>query len=88
YNKDFSYLMMNGIITSPLFDLESARPFAYKPNANELETADFHAVRIHKQLKARLNEQKKAGKNHFSIAEIDDLIANIIKDSQAPYEKD
>jgi len=88
YNKDFSNLMMNGIITSPLFDLESARPFAYKPNENELETADFHSIRIHKQLKARLNEQKKAGKIHFSVAEIDDLIANIIQESQAPYEKD
>lgn len=88
YNKDFSNLMMNGIITSPLFDLETARPFAYKPNENELETADFHAVRIHKQLKVRLNEQKKLGKNHFSVAEIDDLIANIIQESQAPYEKD
>ncbi len=80
YNENLADLRANHIITSPLFDMESARMAAFDPQSEEVETTeDYLAARIHRQIKAQIEAQKAVGKVYFSAEEIDNMIAEILQ---------
>ncbi len=72
YTKDFSNAMANIIITSPLFDLETA---AMKTNSKDLDTNDssLHS-KIYKKVSEYMDEKRKQGKKLFTENEIDQII--------------
>jgi predicted ATP-binding protein involved in virulence len=74
YAKDFSNAMANVIITSPLFDLDSARMFSFNENSN-LDTSDSYlSSKISKHVAKEINELKLKGQNLFTDVEVDALI--------------
>ncbi len=81
YNKKLNHLMANAIITSPLFDLESARShsFSYQ-KGKDLDTSDdFLYSLIHKQIAAKAQELRdKKQKVYFSEEYLNQLIAEAI----------
>lgn len=74
--KDLNHLMINTLLTSPLFGLDDSR----LDTKNEYSNTDdsYLLYRINNQLKNQLDFQKKEGKNFISDNEIDDIIKNII----------
>jgi predicted ATPase len=53
-----SNLMANGIITSPLFGLEDARPAAFDESREELDTSDdYLAGKIHQAISQRIQDR-------------------------------
>jgi predicted ATP-binding protein involved in virulence len=81
YNKKLNHLMANAIITSPLFDLESARShsFSYQ-KGKDLDTSDdFLYSLIHKQIAAKAQELRSKNKKvYFSEEYLNQLIAEAI----------
>jgi len=76
--KDLNHLMINTLLTSPLFGLDDSRLDTNNENAN---TDDSYLLyKINNQLKNRLKTQKSEGKNFISDKEIDDIITNIINE--------
>lgn len=76
--KDLNHLMINTLLTSPLFGLDDSRLDTNNENAN---TDDSYLLyKINNQLKNRLETQKLEGKNFISDKEIDDIITNIINE--------
>lgn len=78
YRKDMDDWMLNTLITSSLFGLESA---AMDDNGNRqnVDTSDTYLMsRIEKRVDARIAEQKKAGKYHFTDSELDAMIDGIL----------
>ena len=50
--------MANGIITSPLFGLEDARPAAFDESKEELDTSDdYLAGKIHHAISQRIQDR-------------------------------
>ena len=81
YKKDLDDLMLNSLVTSPLFGLEDAR-LTDKPVRPD--TSDSYTLyRINKRVEARLAEQKKNGKAFVTDDEIDSLIDQILKEDNA-----
>lgn len=76
--KDLNHLMINTLLTSPLFGLDDSRLDTNNENAN---TDDSYLLyKINNHLKTRLEAQKIGGKNFISDKEIDDIITNIINE--------
>jgi len=72
--KDLLHLMANGIITSPLFDLPTARMVNYDKK-NELDTnPNYWYSRIDAKITEKLALRKAEGKAYFSKQEIDELV--------------
>lgn len=77
YQKDLNNLMLNGILTSPLFDLDTAR----MRNAPEEYTSDEYLIdRIRKQISDQMKMMKQEGKVYFSQEEIDTMVAESLND--------
>lgn len=76
FRKDLDHLMLNSLLTSPLFGLSDSRLDSGNDFADTSE--DFLMSRIHKKVSLKLQEQKKAGKEFISDQEIDDLIQGIL----------
>jgi predicted ATP-binding protein involved in virulence len=54
-----SNLMLNALITSPLFDLESAQALSYEQDKEELDTSDDYLYfKIHQEIKTRIKTMK------------------------------
>lgn len=76
--NNLNHLMINTLLTSPLFGLGDSRLDTNNEYAN---TDDSYLLyKINNQLKNRLEAQKKAGKNFISDKEIDDIITSIINE--------
>lgn len=74
--KELDHLMINTLLTSPLFGLSDSRL-----NANEefSDTSENYLIyRIHKKLETALDKQKAEGKKFASDEQIDKLIQNIL----------
>lgn len=84
YRKDLNHLMLNTLITSPLFGLEDSRLDSDNEEANTDD--NYSLYKVNKQLNALLQEQKTQGKNFISDRELDSLINSIIR--QAKNDKD
>lgn len=78
YRKDLDHLMINTLLTSPLFGLDDSRMNAEDDNADTSDT--YLLYRINKKLEEDLAKQKKEGKQFIKDAEIDELIQKIIND--------
>lgn len=77
HRKALNHLMINSILTSPLFGLDDAR-MSY--NDEQTDTSESYLLyRINKKLRQELNRQRENGKSFVNDAEIDDLIESIIK---------
>jgi len=85
YKKDLDDLMLNSLITSPLFGLDDAR-MTSKPVSPD--TSDSYALsRINKRVEAQLAAQKKNGKVFITDNEIDSLIDRILNEEVSSNEK-
>lgn len=79
YRKDMNNMMLNTLITSPLFDLETAK---LNINEEDYDTSDnFLLSRIYNQVHKNLKIQKAKNKKSFlSENEIDELIQNVLSE--------
>jgi predicted ATPase len=76
--KDLNHLMINTLLTSPLFGLGDSRLDTNNEYANTDD--NYLLYKINNQLKNRLEIQKAGGKNFISDKEIDDIITSIINE--------
>ncbi len=76
YRKDLNHLMINSLLTSPLFGLENSRLDAENDDADTSDT--YLLYRINNKLKDVLKKQKLEGKTFIPDDEIDTLIQKII----------
>lgn len=77
FRKNMDHLMINTVLTSPLFGLEDSRMDKDDDNSDTSET--YLLFRINKKLKEQLERQKGEGKQFVSDDVIDDLIQEIIE---------
>jgi len=78
YRKNLNHLMINTLLTSPLFGLEDSRLDSDNDNADTSET--YLLYRINEKLEAELDRQKEEGKEFISNDSIDNLIEKIINE--------
>jgi predicted ATP-binding protein involved in virulence len=75
-----SNLMLNALITSPLFDLESAQSLSYEQDKGELDTSDDYLYfKIHQEIKNRIKKMKNITEDKISDMikeELDNFEAN------------
>lgn len=80
YRSTMNDWMLNTLITSSLFGLDSAA--MEHANLAEIDTSDNYLVsRIMKRVDARLDEQRSYGKRHFTDAEVDAIIDSILNEA-------
>jgi len=78
--SDIDNMLANSILTSPLFDLESARMRAFDETKKEVDTnSNYWYSRIEKVINEERAKQKEAGKQYFSEQEIDDMVRKAIE---------
>jgi predicted ATPase len=78
YRKDLDHLMINTLLTSPLFGLDDSRMNSADNDSDTSET--YLLYRINKKLEEELEKQKSEGKTFINDRAIDDLIQKIIND--------
>lgn len=77
YRKDLDNIMMNSLITHPIFGLETAR---MDEKYEDADTSDnYLQYRISRKIREELDKKRKAGANFITEQEIDDLINKIMK---------
>lgn len=76
YRKDLNHLMINTLLTSPLFGLDNSRLDSENDLADTSDTYLFY--RINEKLEKELDKQKEEGKEFISDETIDSLIQRII----------
>ncbi len=80
YADKISNWMANIVITSPLFDLDSARMRAFDVRNEEVDTSqDFIYHLIHKEISQKVEKIKQTGKTHIPINIIEKMIADAIE---------
>jgi predicted ATP-binding protein involved in virulence len=85
YRKDLDHLMMNTVVTSPLFGLADSR---MNPNDDAADTSSTYLLyRINKKVEAELEKQKERGKVFLDDSDIDDLIQQILDEELAKNDK-
>ena len=75
--KDLDHLMINSLVTSPLFGLEDARMDTNDENSDTSDT--YLLYRINEKIKIELEMQKSNGKSFISDDEIDHLIQGLLE---------
>lgn len=76
--SELDHLMINSLVTHPLFGLEDAR---MNPSDDGADTSDSYLLyRVNKKIEKLLDEQKRRGKRFISDNEVDDLIEKIMKE--------
>lgn len=83
YKKELNELMVNSLVTSPLFGLENSR--LDENNAMADTSEDFVLCRINKKVREELETRRKDGEVFFDDKEIDSIIDNVLKNKT--YEK-
>jgi predicted ATP-binding protein involved in virulence len=79
---ELSDLMLNSLITSPLFDLESATMRFYQADKDDLDTSDdFRLGRLRKLVDAEYQALKASGKAYVSPTMIDDIIKKVMQEN-------
>lgn len=76
YRKDLDHLMINTILTSPLFGLDDSRMNSEDDDADTSKT--YLLYRINKKLQDELKKQKTEGKEFIKDEDVDELIQKII----------
>jgi len=76
---DFIHLLANGIITSPLFDLENAQMSLSKKNQVNIDSSQtFWQSEFNRIIMQQINEEKNKGKVYFSKIDVNNLVKNVI----------
>lgn len=78
FRKDFDDLMIDTLITSPLFGLDDARMNSSNNNADTSET--YQLYRINLKLTQKILEEKAKGKAFIERKEIDKMIDEILQE--------
>ena len=78
YRKDLNHLMINTLLTSPLFGLNDSRLDSDNDDSDTSKT--YLLYRIKEKISERLEQQKNIGKEFISETEIDLLIENLINE--------
>jgi predicted ATPase len=78
FRKNLSHLMINTLLTSPLFGLDNSRLDSENLNSDTSET--YLLYKINRILEKELQKQKESGKEFISDSDIDSLIQNIINE--------
>jgi len=77
--SEIDNMLANAILTSPLFDMETARMRTFDESNKEIDTSsNFWYSKIEKIIKQEKNEQKNKGKIYFSEADIQAIVSNAI----------
>lgn len=84
YRKNLDHLMINSLLTSPLFGLSDSRMNTNDSNADTSET--YLLYRINRKLEEELDKQKTEGKEFINDNDIDTLIEKIIKDELGKHD--
>lgn len=78
FRKELDHLMINTLLTSPLFGLIDSR---MNPRDDESDTSETYLLyKINARVKLELENQKAKGKDFISDVEIDNLINEILKE--------
>ena len=77
FRKDLDHLMINTVLTSPLFGLSNSRMNEDEDFADTSET--YLLYRINKKLEEEIKDQKSKGKEFIKDEEIDNMIDEILK---------
>lgn len=78
FRKELDHLMINTLLTSPLFGLIDSR---MNPQDDESDTNETYLLyKINARVKLELENQKTKGKDFISDEEIDNLINDILKE--------
>ncbi len=78
--SDLSDLMLNGIVTSPLFDLENATMRSFDPKKDELDTTShYRSNRIRKIVDEEIQQLKEKKVVYISPQMLDDIIKKAIE---------
>lgn len=78
YRKDLDHMMINTLLTSPLFGLDDSR---MNPEDDNADTSDTYLLyRINKKLEEELEKQKLEGKQFVKDEDIDNMIQLIINE--------
>ncbi len=85
YRKNLNHLMINTLLTSPLFGLENSRLDSDNDNSDTSDT--YLLYRINKLLENELQKQKNEGKEFISDEDIDSLIKNLIDEELGKNDK-
>jgi len=86
YRKDLDHLMINTVLTSPLFGLSDSRMNSENDTADTSDT--YLHYRINKRIEKELEAQKARGKQFIGDAEIDELIQRILNEELGEHDKD
>ncbi|MDO6808880.1 AAA family ATPase [Zobellia galactanivorans] len=78
YRKNLNHLMINTLLTSPLFGLDNSRLDTDNENADTSDS--YFLYMINEKLELKLEQQKKEGKEFISEEKIDSLIQGIIEE--------
>lgn len=70
--ETYANRMLSSFITSPLFNLPTARPAAFEGNGEDLETGDYIYTLIHQEIRKRLKNKP------LQDNEIKDMISDLI----------
>lgn len=77
WRKDLDGMMLNTLVTSSLFDLESA---AMSGSGSDVDTSDNYTIsRINSFLDAQIKAKKREGKRFFTNKELDEMISSILE---------
>ena len=86
FRRDLDHLMINTLLTSPLFGLNDSR---MNPDDDEADTSDTYLLyRINAKLEEELKKQKDGGKQFVTDNDIDLLIQQIIDEELGKHDKD
>lgn len=86
YRKDLNHLMINTLLTSPLFGLDNSR---LDSENDEADTSDTYLLyRINEKLEEVLENQREQGKEFISDESIDNLIQSLINEELSINDKD
>jgi hypothetical protein len=86
YRKDLDHLMINTVLTSPLFGLNDSRMNSENDTADTSDT--YLHYRINKRIEKELEAQKARGKQFIGDVEIDELIQQILSEELGEHDKD
>jgi len=85
FRKNLDHLMINSLVTSPLFGMDSARMNTKDDNA---DTSDSYLLyRINKKISEELAVRKIEGKDLVTEDDIDQLIDRLLKDDLGKNDK-
>tara|TARA_R110002124_G_scaffold120895_6_gene278988 strand:- start:49513 stop:51318 length:1806 start_codon:yes stop_codon:yes gene_type:complete len=85
YRKELNHLMINTLLTSPLFGLVDSRLDTENDNSDTNET--FLQYRINERISKKLKDQKSKGKEFISAKEIDSMIDSLIDEELGDNDK-